>query len=41
VLAATPRTVALVAMEPDPRKRILKITAETKTSDDMVDTSPR
>lgn len=36
VLAATPRTVALVAMEPDPRKRILKITAETKTSDDMV-----
>jgi Tfp pilus assembly protein PilN len=37
VLAATPRTVALVAMEPDPRKRILKITAETKTSDDMVD----
>ena len=37
VLAATPRTVALVAMEPDPRKRILKITAETKTSDGMVD----
>lgn len=36
VLAATPRTVALVAMEPDPRKRLLKITAETKTSDDMV-----
>jgi Tfp pilus assembly protein PilN len=37
VLAATPRTVALVAMEPDPRKRVLKITAETRTSDDMVD----
>jgi Tfp pilus assembly protein PilN len=37
VLAATPRTVALLAMEPDPRKRILKITAETKNSDDMVD----
>lgn len=37
VLAATPRKVALVAMEPDPRKRVLKITAETKTSDDMVD----
>jgi Tfp pilus assembly protein PilN len=37
VLAATPRTVALVAMEPDPRKRILKITAEARTSDDMVD----
>lgn len=36
VLAATPRSVALVAMEPDPRKRILKITAETKNSDDMV-----
>lgn len=36
VLAATPHTVALVAMEPDARKRLLKITAETKTSDDMV-----
>jgi Tfp pilus assembly protein PilN len=36
VLAATPRSVALIAMEPDPRKRTLKITAETKTSDDMV-----
>lgn len=36
VLAATPRTVALVAMEPDPRKRVLKITAETRSSDDMV-----
>ncbi len=36
VLAATPRSVALVAMEPDPRKRVLKITAETKNSDDMV-----
>lgn len=37
VLAATPRTVALLAMEPDPRKRTLKITAEAKSSDDMVD----
>lgn len=37
VLAATPRGVALIAMEPDPRKRILKITAETKSSDEMVD----
>jgi Tfp pilus assembly protein PilN len=37
VLAATPRNVALIAMEPDPRTRILKITAETKNSDDMVD----
>jgi Tfp pilus assembly protein PilN len=36
VAAATPRSVALVAMEPDPRKRVLKLTAETKTSDDMV-----
>lgn len=36
VLAATPRNVALLAMEPDPRQRILKITAETKNSDDMV-----
>ena len=36
VAAATPRTVALIALEPDPRKQILKITAETKSSDDMV-----
>ncbi|MBV6319927.1 PilN domain-containing protein [Duganella violaceipulchra] len=36
VAAATPRNVALVAMEPDPRKQVLKITAETKNSDDMV-----
>jgi Tfp pilus assembly protein PilN len=37
VLAATPRGVALIALEPDPRKRSLKITAETRTSDEMVD----
>jgi len=36
VAAGTPRTVALVALEPDPRKQILKITAEAKSSDDMV-----
>ena len=36
VAAATPRTVALVAMEPDPRRLVLKITAETRSSDDMV-----
>jgi len=36
VAAATPRTVALVALEPDPRKQVLKITAETKGSDEMV-----
>nr|WP_315398085.1 PilN domain-containing protein [uncultured Duganella sp.] len=37
VAAATPRAVALVALEPDARKQVLKITAEAKTSDDMVD----
>lgn len=36
VAAGTPSNVALVALEPDPRKKILKITAETKSSDDMV-----
>lgn len=34
---ATPPGVALLALEPDARKRILKITAETKSSDAMVD----
>ena len=37
VAAATPRTIALVALEPDPRKQVLKITAEAQSSDDMVD----
>lgn len=37
VAAATPRTIALVALEPDPRKQVLKITAEAMSSDDMVD----
>lgn len=36
VAAATPRTVALVALEPEPRKQVLKITAETRNSDEMV-----
>lgn len=36
VASATPPTVALLALEPDPRKRVLKLTAETKTSDDMI-----
>ena len=36
VAAATPPTVALLALEPDPRKQVLKLTAETKTSDDMI-----
>ena len=34
--SATPPTVALLALEPDARKRILKITAETTGSDAMV-----
>lgn len=36
VAGATPPTVALLALEPDPRKRVLKLTAETKSSDDMI-----
>jgi Tfp pilus assembly protein PilN len=36
VAAATPRGVALVALEPDPRKRVLKISAETRTGDEMI-----
>ncbi|MDN2712019.1 hypothetical protein O0880_21575 [Janthinobacterium sp. SUN118] len=34
---ATPPAIALLALEPDARKRVLKITAETKGSDAMVD----
>jgi Tfp pilus assembly protein PilN len=34
--AATPANVALLALEPDARRRSLKITAETKTSDAMI-----
>jgi len=34
---ATPPGVALLALEPDARRRLLKITAETKSSDTMVD----
>ncbi|NBV18211.1 hypothetical protein [Janthinobacterium sp.] len=34
--SATPPAVALLALEPDARKRILKITAETTGSDAMV-----
>ena len=37
VASATPSSIALVALEPDARKQVLKITAEAKTSDDMVD----
>ena len=37
VASATPSSIALVALEPDARKQVLKITAEAKSSDDMVD----
>lgn len=37
VASATPSNIALVALEPDARKQVLKITAEAKSSDDMVD----
>ena len=33
---ATPKTIALIALEPDPRQRSMKITAEAKNSDDMI-----
>ena len=36
VAAATPATVALLALEPDPKKHLLKLTAEAETSDDMI-----
>lgn len=36
VAAATTSNVALLALEPDARKHILKLTAETRNSDDMV-----
>lgn len=36
VAAATPPAVALLSLEPDPRKQVLKITAEAKGSDDMI-----
>lgn len=36
VRAATPATVALLALEPDARKRVLRITAEARNSDDMI-----
>ncbi|OEZ46134.1 hypothetical protein JAB1_55490 [Janthinobacterium sp. MP5059B] len=34
--SATPPAIALLALEPDARKRVLKITAETTSSDAMV-----
>jgi len=36
VREATPSTVALLALEPDARKRVLRITAEARSSDDMI-----
>ncbi|GGY58069.1 hypothetical protein [Pseudoduganella albidiflava] len=33
---ATPANIALLALDPDPRKQLLKITAEARNSDDMV-----
>lgn len=37
VASATPAGVALLALEPDPRKRMLRISAEARTSDEMID----
>ncbi|WP_426174050.1 PilN domain-containing protein [Massilia sp. TWR1-2-2] len=36
VADATPKGVALLALEPDPRRFSMKITAEAKTSDEMI-----
>jgi Tfp pilus assembly protein PilN len=37
VASATPAGVALLALEPDARKRMLRISAEARTSDEMID----
>lgn len=37
VQAATPATVALLALEPDAKKRVLRITAEAKDSEAMIE----
>jgi Tfp pilus assembly protein PilN len=37
VRAATPPSVALLALEPDAKKHTLRITAETRASDGMID----
>ncbi len=36
VRAATPANVALLALEPDAKRRTLRLTAETRNSDDML-----
>lgn len=37
VASATPAGVALLALEPDARKRTVRISAEARTSDEMID----
>lgn len=36
VAESTPKSIGLLALEPDPRKQSLKITAEARTADDMI-----
>jgi Tfp pilus assembly protein PilN len=36
VQSATPAAIALLALEPDAKRRSLRITAEAKSSDDMI-----
>jgi Tfp pilus assembly protein PilN len=36
VQGATPTSVALLALEPDAKRRVLRITAEARSSDDML-----
>jgi Tfp pilus assembly protein PilN len=36
VQAATPASIALLALEPDAKKSTVRITAEAKSSDDMI-----
>lgn len=36
IRAATPASVALLAVEPDAKRRVLRITAEARSSDDML-----
>jgi Tfp pilus assembly protein PilN len=34
---ATPPSIALLTLEPDPKKKVVKVVAEAKSSDDMID----
>ncbi|MGJ9420321.1 PilN domain-containing protein [Massilia sp. CMS3.1] len=36
IKAATPASVALLALEPDAKRRVLRVTAEARSSDDML-----